>query len=862
MKILLVDDNKENLYMLGTLLGDNGYEVEFAADGLEALEKALQDEFDMIISDIMMPRMDGFQLCRKIKTNERLRRLAFVFYTAAYTDPKDEEFALSLGAEKFIIKPQKPDAFIEILREIIRSHESGMLVAPKLPVEEEAVYLKEYNGRLIKKLEDEVLQLERKNRYETIIRTVTQGVHRSIELQEVLENAVESMSKNIDRVENISIYLVEGEEAILKAYRGYSDWWVKRVGRIPYPKGFTWKAIIEGKPRYVADAEKDTFIGPAGRELGTKSYLSMPIHLEGKTVGCINVNSFQKNAFDEEELNLLEIVAQQIEVAINNAKQAEALRQSEEALRENLVQLSKKNRYETIISTVTRSVHQSINLQDVVENAVEAMSKNIDGVDNVCIYLVEGEEADPTGSPEAVMKAYRGYPDWFIERVSRIPYLKGFTWKTIIEGKPRYVADVDQDTVIGPAGREMGTKSYASMPIQFGDKSVGCININSLEKDAFDEEELKLLEIVSHQIEIAITNAQQAELLYQAKEELELRVQERTQELSEINEELRKEIAERNRVEEEIRQTQSFLNSVVENIPDMIFVKDAKDLKFVRFNKAGEELLGYSRENLIGKTDYDFFPKGEADFFTSKDREVLEGSKLHDIPEEPIHTRNKGRRILHTKKILIFNAVGKPRYLLGISEDITERKRVEEQIKSSLEEKEVLLKEIHHRVKNNLQVISSLLDLQSEYVKGKKTREVFHETQNRVRAIAHIHERLYQSKDLARIDFAEYIRHLGNYLFQSYGVDPNFIKLKVNVKDVVLDVNTAIPCGLIINELISNSLKHAFRKRKKGEIRIDLYSDIKRADSHRYRLYTMTVRDNGVGFPKDLDFRNTESLKT
>src|SRR3989304_5400535 len=279
MKILLVDDNKENLYMLGTLLRDNGYEVEFAADGLEALEKALQDEFDMIISDIMMPRMDGVQLCRKIKTNERLRRLAFVFYTAAYTDPKDEEFALSLGAEKFIIKPQKPDAFIEILSEIIRSHESGMLVAPKLPVEEEAVYLKEYNGRLIKKLEDEVLQLERKNRYETIIRTVTQGVHRSIELQEVLENAVESMSKNIDRVENISIYLVEGEEA----------------------------------------------------------------------------------------LNLLEIVAQQIEVAINNAKQAEALRQSEEALRENLVQLSKKNRYETIISTVTRSVHQSINLQDALE---------------------------------------------------------------------------------------------------------------------------------------------------------------------------------------------------------------------------------------------------------------------------------------------------------------------------------------------------------------------------------------------------------------------------------------------------------------------------------------------------------------
>ena len=831
-------------------------------------------------------------------------------------------------------------------------------------------------------------ELSKKNRYETIISTVTRSVHQSINLQDVLENAVETMSKNMDGLDNVCIYLVEGEEAdstgspqaVMKAYRGYPDWFIDRVRRIPYPKGFTWKTIIDEKPRYCADVDQDTVIGPAGREMGTKSYASMPIQFGDKTVGCININSLKKNAFDEEEIKLLEIVSHQIEIAINNARRAELLRQSEEryrtlfdqspvgvyifdrdykithcnerfvqilqssfdkiigvdirklkdqcvlplmekilrgetavyegyyeatgseaklwasvrlsplrdangkvtggmavveditdrkqaevALKESFSQLSKKNRYETIISTVTRSVHQTINLQDVFENAVEAMSKNIDKADNVSIYLVEGEEADSTlrqaqGSPQAVIKSYRGYSEAFIGKVRRIPYPKGFTWKTIIEGKPLYCPDVDQDTVIGPAGREVGTKSYASMPIRFEGETVGCININSLEKDAFDEEELKLLEIVAHQIEIAITNAQQAELLYQAKEELELRVQERTQELSEINEELRKEIAERNRVEEEIRQTQSFLNSVVENIPDMIFVKDAKDLKFVRFNKAGEELLGYSRENLIGKTDYDFFPKGEADFFTSKDREVLEGSKLHDIPEEPIHTRNKGRRILHTKKIPIFNAVGKPRYLLGISEDITERKRVEEQIKSSLEEKEVLLKEIHHRVKNNLQVISSLLDLQSEYVKGKKTREVFHETQNRVRAIAHIHERLYQSKDLARIDFAEYIRHLGNYLFQSYGVDPNFIKLKVNVKDVVLDVNTAIPCGLIINELISNSLKHAFRKRKKGEIRIDLYSDIKRADSHRYRLYTMTVRDNGVGFPKDLDFRNTESL--
>jgi len=182
-------------------------------------------------------------------------------------------------------------------------------------------------------IKENLNQLSKMNRYETIIGTVTRSAHHSINPQEVMENAVDAISTNIDGVENISIFLVEGEEAILKSYRGYPDWWVKRVGRIPYPQGFTWKTIIEGKPRYVADAEKDTVIGPAVKELGTKSYLSMPIHFEGKTVGCININSLEKNAFDEEELKLLEIVARQVEVAINNAQRTKALQSSEERYR-------------------------------------------------------------------------------------------------------------------------------------------------------------------------------------------------------------------------------------------------------------------------------------------------------------------------------------------------------------------------------------------------------------------------------------------------------------------------------------------------------------------------------------------------
>lgn len=129
-----------------------------------------------------------------------------------------------------------------------------------------------------------------------------------------------------------------------------------------------------------------------------------------------------------------------------------------------------------------------------------------------------------------------------------------------------------------------------------------------------------------------------------------------------------------------IRELQSFLDSLIDNMPDMIFVKEAKELRFVRFNRAAEELLGYSRQELIGRNDYDFFTREEADFFTDKDREVLESKRMHEVLEEPIHTKYKGTRLLHTKKIPILDEHGVPQYLLGISQDVTERRNLEREI--------------------------------------------------------------------------------------------------------------------------------------------------------------------------------------
>ena len=188
-----------------------------------------------------------------------------------------------------------------------------------------------------------------------------------------------------------------------------------------------------------------------------------------------------------------------------------------------------------------------------------------------------------------------------------------------------------------------------------------------------------------------------------------------------------------------------------------------------------------------------------------------------------------------------------------ILRDMSEHQAAEEKIKTALQEKEVLLKEIHHRVKNNLQVVSSLLRLQSRGVQDSATRQMFKESQNRVQSMALIHEQLYRSEGLSDLDFPAYVRQLAAHLFHSYQVSLSRIRLHISVEDIPLGVDAAIPCGLIINELVSNALKHGFPEGKDGEIQIELTP----TDSHRV---TLCVRDNGVGLKAGVSFSDTETL--
>ena len=368
--------------------------------------------------------------------------------------------------------------------------------------------------------EENLEALSKKKRYEEIISTVTRSVHQSIDLQTVLDNSIEAMVKDMDKMDNVSIYLVEGDVAVLKAHNGFTKDYLKRASRVKYPKGGIWRTIIDAKPRYCPDTEKDEAIGQAGRDMGIMCYLVVPLFIEDDIVGTLTIVSREKNAFDEEERRLLETVSKQISIAIRNARQAQDLIDSEEILKENLEMISRKNRYEEVINAVSRSIHQSLDLDEVFTNAVKTIGDEIEEAKNVAIYTVEGDIGDKKNPPVAVMKANRGHTKEYLKKVKRIPYPKGATWKTIIDGKKRYVPDTSKDKSIGPAGIQFGTKSYLSMPLTVENKTVGCIHIHSSILHGFTEDEIKLLEIVTRQLEAAINNASKAEALRKSEESL------------------------------------------------------------------------------------------------------------------------------------------------------------------------------------------------------------------------------------------------------------------------------------------------------------------------------------------------------
>jgi PAS domain S-box-containing protein len=310
-----------------------------------------------------------------------------------------------------------------------------------------------------------------------------------------------------------------------------------------------------------------------------------------------------------------------------------------------------------------------------------------------------------------------------------------------------------------------------------------------------------------------------------------------------------KDITERKLSEEALQESEDRYRRLVNFSPFGIAIHS--DHKIVYANLAAMKILGAKNlENLIGRPMLQIIHPDYHEIAKERIRKQEQGYVAPQIEEKFV--RLDGTFVDVEIVSIPFAYKGKLA-MYGVFQDITERKLAEGQIKASLKEKEMLLREIHHRVKNNMQLISSLLRLQSGYANEEIFHNVFKDCQNRIISMSLIHEKLYRSKELTKIDLNDYIRDLVSRLFQSYNACESTIALNIDVENVSLGIDLATPCGLIINELVNNSLKHAFPYGREGEIKVAL----KQTDENTFELL---VSDNGVGIPEDLDFRKTESL--
>jgi len=308
-------------------------------------------------------------------------------------------------------------------------------------------------------------------------------------------------------------------------------------------------------------------------------------------------------------------------------------------------------------------------------------------------------------------------------------------------------------------------------------------------------------------------------------------------------------ITERKRAEEVIRASEARYRQLVENANEAIVVVQDGLLKFV--NRTTIEMMGYSEEELISRPFPGFIHPDDREMVVENYRRRTGGETVPSRYVFRSLARDGGVKWVEIGAVLI-DWEGRPATLNFLT-DITDRRKADESIQVSLREKEVMLQEIHHRVNNNMQVISSLFRLQAGKTANPEYREILKEGQTRIRAMSLVHEKLYRSSDLSKISLGDYIQSLASHLFYVFLSDPDRIRLETDFEEVSLDINSAVPCGLILNELISNSLKHAFPEGRKGMIRIGVRPG---PDD----TIIIRVADDGIGFPKNLDFRQSENL--
>ncbi len=418
---------------------------------------------------------------------------------------------------------------------------------------------------------------------------------------------------------------------------------------------------------------------------------------------------------------------------------------------------------------------------------------------------------------------------------------KGPQTHTILTGKPVVIKDleemlkdsqskmfVDTEGHVCDMNGEVENVSRAAilLPLKYDNRVIGVLQVQNYKADFYTEDDLHKLEPFA----FIFSSALQRNKLYNKAQT---------------------ELVEKEAAYEQVRK----FSKGIEQSPNSIVITNSNyEIEYV--NPYFTELTGYTYEEVLGKNP-NVLKSGQTKKEVYEDlwKTLAKGETWHG---EFLNLKKSGQLYWESASIgPITDINGKITHYIAIKQDITEKKKKDKQLKDSLEEKEIMLKEIHHRVKNNLQVISSLLNMQVEQYDHPEAIEAINSSRNRVKAMALVHENLYRSHNIAKTSFKEYIIMLAKNIYSSYGVSFERVKFLCDTNAIEFGLDTIIPLGLILNEAISNSLKHAFPENANGQINISV---IEQTGDTGDKSYTLRIKDNGKGLPQDFNPGQTNSL--
>ena len=571
------------------------------------------------------------------------------------------------------------------------------------------------------------------------------------------------------------------------------------------------------------------------KQFEVKANLVVPILCKEKLWGLLIAHQCDRpRQWTDFETELLTQLSDQVSIAISSSQTIDNLRHSRELL-------FQKARREAALNRVVLAIRNSLDLDTIFATATVEITQILD-TDSATIVKYFPEQhlwvhiAEHRCGFDMPSKLGFEIPDQdnpIAQRLKRSEIV-------IINDTSSIEDEINQKIAQTFPG------SWLIIPLSYGGSTWGSLSLRRDQTSShWQDDDIGLAGKIAAQLEIGI---QQAKLYQQAQIEIADRKNAEV-DLQQLNQQLERRVKRRT---EALKYSKQILQLTIQSTPIGICTIDLKG-QFLSVNQAICQIFGYSDQEMLNLSAFAItHPDSLEKSYTAVAQLIAGEMTSAQIEKQYIH--QSGRVIDCISRLgLVRDPDGNPLHIVAGVEDITDRKCRDEELRSSLLEKEILLKEIHHRVKNNLQLVSSLLHLQEGVIQDPKILEPFRDSQQRVKAMALIHEHLYQSDNLANINFTKYVQSLATSLFQSYFSTSSHINLQLEIAEVKLEVNVAIPCGLIINELVSNAIKYAFPNRLQGEIYIIFTID-------NEDRYTLTVKDNGVGVPADLDIHNTASL--